>query len=74
MSLQHKEGEERSIGISQMLSDVDKNVSKTRIKKARVISRQEGGDCTKEWSWGAAGLFKGYDKRSTIWTSGDCVR
>ena len=52
-----------------MLSNVDKNASETRIKKARVISCQEGGDCTKEWSRGAAGLFEGYDERSTVWTS-----
>jgi hypothetical protein len=57
-----------------MLGDVDKNASKTRIKKARVVSRQEGGDCTKEWSRGAAGLFEGYDERCTVWTSADGVR
>jgi len=57
-----------------MLSDVDKNASKTRIKKARVISRQERGDCTKEWSRGAVGLFEGYDEGSTVWTPADCVR
>ena len=74
MSFQHKERKERGIGISQMLGDVDKNTSETWIKKARVISRQEGGDCTKEWSRGAAGLFEGYDKRSTVRTSADCVR
>ena len=70
MSFQHKGRKVRGIGISQMLGDVDKNASKTRSKKARVISRQEGGDCTKEWSRGAAGLFEGYDERSTVWTSG----
>lgn len=74
MSFQHKEGKERGVGISQMLSDVDKDASKTRIKKARVISGQEGGDCTKEWSRGAVGLFEGDDERSTIWTSAECVR
>jgi hypothetical protein len=74
VSFQHKEGKERGIGISQMLGDVDKNASKTRIKKARVVSRQEGGDCTKEWSRGAAGLFEGYDERCTVWTSADGVR
>ena len=72
MSFQHKEGEERGISIGQMLGDVDENVGKTEIKKARVISRQEGGDCTKEWSRGAAGLFEGYNEGSTIRTSGDC--
>lgn len=74
MSFQHKEGKERGISISQMLSNVDKNASKTRIKKARVISCQKGGDGTKEWSRGAAGLFKGYNERCTVWTSAACVR
>ena len=57
-----------------MLGDVDKNTSESRIKKSRAISCQEGGDCTKEWSRGAVGLFEGYDERSTVWTSADCVR
>jgi hypothetical protein len=74
VSLEHKKGKERGIRISQMLGDIDKDASKTRIKKARVVSRQEGGDCTKEWSRGTAGLFEGYDERSTVWTSANCVR
>ena len=74
MSFQHKERNERGICISQMLGNIDKNASKARIEKARVISRQEGGDCTKEWSRGAAGLFERYDKRSTVWTPANCIR
>ena len=60
--------------VSASVRCVDENASKTRIKNARMISRQEGSDCTKEWSRDTAGLFEGYEERSTIWTSADCVR